>query len=312
MNQRYGGKYSPGQTASSAAGGGSTAPRAPAPMPRPSRLGARVNLLFILPFVLLPMAFIQDTPGLVTDLAAFGLLIASAWLTREGERAHEAWEARPIARRPAIPRKIFGAALMALGVGLAAWVPGTSPAGPAILGLIAAALHLVAFGLDPMKDKGMEGVDAFQTERVATAVADAERTLQAIREAARPVADRQMMDRIDRFSATARAMFRTIENDPRDLTSARKYLSVYLEGARAATARFATLYAQSRDPAQRDSYMELLEDLDTRFAQRTEVLLSNDRDRLDIEIEVLRERLSHDAPSQLSTQPPRDKGQDVQ
>jgi len=310
MNQRYGGKYSPGQAASSAAGS-RTAPRAPAPMPRPSRLGARVNLLFILPFVLLPLAFIQDTPGLVVDLAAFGLLMAAAWLTREGERAHEAWEARPIARRPAIPRKIFGAVSMALGVGLAAWVPGTNPVAPAILGLIAAALHLTAFGPDPMKDKGMEGVDAFQTERVATAVADAERTLQAIREAARPVADRQMMDRIDRFSATARAMFRTIENDPRDLTSARKYLSVYLEGARAATARFATLHAQSRDPAQRESYMQLLEDLDTRFAQRTEVLLSNDRDRLDIEIEVLRERLSHDAPSQPSNQPPRDKGQDV-
>ena len=79
------------------------------------------------------------------------------------------------------------------------------------------ALHFISFGADPMRDKGMEGVDAFQTERVANAVAEAEKHLTALRESARPVADRALMDQIDRFSATARTMFRTLENDPRDL-----------------------------------------------------------------------------------------------
>jgi hypothetical protein len=91
-------------------------------------------------------------------------------------------------------------------------------------------------------------------------------------------------------------MFRTLENDPRDLTSARKYLSVYLGGARAATAQFAQIYGTTRDAAARASYVALLEDLDTRFAQKSEALLSNDRDRMDVEIEVLRERLAQDAP----------------
>jgi len=250
----------------------------------------------VLPFVLPVTAFLQGPVGLAADLAAFGLLLLAAWLTREGERAHEAWDARSIARRPAIPRKIFGAVLTGVGIGVAAWAPGGDMLAPVLLGGLGGILHIGAFGPDPMRDKGMEGVDAFQTERVATAVAEAEKHLAAIRETARPIADRQIMDKLDRFAATARAMFRTLENDPRDLSAARRYLSVYLDGAREATARFAQIHATSRDPKARADYVALLDDLDTRFAQRTEILLSNDRERLDIEIEVLRERLAQDAP----------------
>ncbi|MDP2087379.1 MAG: 5-bromo-4-chloroindolyl phosphate hydrolysis family protein [Gemmobacter sp.] len=290
MTQRFGGKYSPGAKP----GPGAAPP--PLASARPARAGARSNLLFVLPFILPVTGFLQGPVGLSADLAAFGILMLAAWLTREGERAHEAWEARAIARRPAIPRKIFASVLTALGVGLAAWAPGAGLLAPVLLGAFGGVLHLVSFGPDPMSDKGMQGTDAFQTERVATAVAEAERHLTAMREAARPVADREIMDKLDRFAATARAMFRTLENDPRDLTAARKYLSVYLDGARAATARFAQIQTASRDPKARADYAALLEDLDTRFAQRTEVLLSNDRTRLDVEIEVLRERLAQDAP----------------
>lgn len=290
MSQRFGGKFSPQPQNPAGAKG------RPLQNARPSRLGARVNMLFVLPFALPLVAFSQNPTGLAADLLAFGILLLSAWLTREGEKAHEAWESRSIARRPAFPRKIFGSLLSGIGIGLAAWAPGADPIGPGLLGVLGAALHFISFGADPMRDKGMEGVDAFQTERVANAVAEAEKHLTALRESARPVADRALMDQIDRFSATARTMFRTLENDPRDLTSARRYLSVYLEGAKEATARFAQIYATTRDPKARADYADLLSDLDTRFSQRTDVLLSNDRTRMDVEIEVLRERLALDAP----------------
>lgn len=288
MNQRYGGKFSPGATPRGASG--------PLDNARPARGTARVNLFALASFALPVAAFLQGPVGLVADLVAFATLLLAAWLTREGERAHDAWDARAIARRPAIPRKIFASVLTAAGVGLAAWAPGDGVLPPILLGALGGVLHLISFGPDPLTDKGMDGVDSFQTERVATAVAEAEKHLTAMRDAARPVADREIMELIDRFATTARAMFRTLENDPRDLTAARKYLSVYLDGARAATTRFAQIQTTTREPGARADYADLLRDLDTRFAQRTEDLLSNDRTRLDIEIEVLRERLAQDAP----------------
>jgi 5-bromo-4-chloroindolyl phosphate hydrolysis protein len=159
-----------------------------------------------------------------------------------------------------------------------------------------AALHLGAFGADPLKDKGMEGIDVFQTDRVAKAIAEAEAHLDAMKDAILRAGDGQMERRVERFAAAARTLFRSVEQDPRDLTAARKYLSVYLMGARDATVKFADLYARTRDAAARADYDALLTDLETTFAARTRDLMSSSRTDLDVEIAVLRDRLKLETP----------------
>jgi hypothetical protein len=286
MAQRFGGQFSPG-----------AAPKGPLDGKRPARSAGRVNLLFIAPFAFLATAFLQPAVGLALDLGAFAALMGAAWLTREGERAHEAWAARDIARRPAIPRKLFASVITGGGVFLGAFVPASGDwIAPVLLGVVAAALHVAAFGPDPMRDKGMTGADRIGTERVARAVDEGEKTIAAMRDAILRAGDRTLTDRVDRFAATARRLFRTVEADPRDLTAARKYLSVYLNGARDATVRFADIYARSRDAQARADWLALMDDLDTRFAERSEALMRNDRTDLDVEIEVLRERLALEAP----------------
>ena len=94
------------------------------------------------------------------------------------------------------------------------------------------------------------------------------------------------------FAATARELFHQVEQDPGDLAAARRYLGVYLMGARDATVKFVDLYAQNRDPKVRAEYEALLTDLETNFASRTTALLSNNHSDLNVEIEVLRERLA--------------------
>jgi hypothetical protein len=237
-------------------------------------------------------AFFRDPVGLAFNLGAFGVLMLAAWLTREGLLAEEAYEARTVARRPAFPRKIAGSVLTGAGLFVAGFGAGQGIVNSAILAVLGSGLHLMAFGPDPMTDKGIEGVDSFQTDRVARAVDEAERHLAAMKEAIGRTGDRVMIGRVDRFQATARAMFRQVEQDPRDLTAARRYLGVYLLGARDATVKFADLYGRTRDQSARAEYEALLDDLEKEFAaSRTERLLLDDRTDLDIEIEVLRERL---------------------
>ena len=290
MARRYGGKFSPGDR--NPAG----VPRTghPAAPVRRSKVGLRVNLLFLAPAPLVLTAFFRDPVGLAFNLGAFGILMLAAWLTREGLFAEEAYEARTVARRPAFPRKIAGSVLTGAGLFVAGFGAGQGPVNSAIFAVLGAALHLMAFGPDPLKDKGIEGVDSFQTDRVARAVDEAERHLAAMREAISRTGDRVLVGRVDRFQATARAMFRQVEQDPRDLTAARRYLGVYLLGARDATVKFADLYSRTGDRKARGDYEALLDDLEKEFAARTEKLLLDDRTNLDIEIEVLRERLARD------------------
>lgn len=287
MAQRYGGKHSPGQVRAE--------PAAPRPMRRRARAAARRNLLFLAPLPLIFTAFGQGALGMATDLAALAALLSGAYLTNEGVKAEEAYDARTVAKRPAIPRKLFGAGATGFGVALAAFDPETSQVlAPAVLAAIAVVAHVLAFGTDPMRDKGAAGVDSHQSNRVARAVDEAEGHLSAMRDAILRANDRHLTDRVERFQATAREMFRTVERDPRDLVAARRYLGVYLLGARDATVRFVDLWTRRRDAQARADYEALLDDLEANFSARTQTLLADDRSALDIEIEVLRERLQRE------------------
>lgn len=294
MAQRYGGQFSPDPD--------STEVQAPETRPieasfrgrSPARYGARINILFLLPLLVFLTAFFQPVSEMITDFAGGAVLLLAAWLLRDGVRAEDAYNERKVARRPAIPRKIFASVLTGAGVGLLIFGGQWTVLNAGLVGTLAGALHLFSFGLDPLKDKGLEGVDRFQTDRVARKIEEAEALLAAMSDAIIRAGDRQLETRVAAFQATARDMFRTVEEDPRDLSQARKYLGVYLTGARDATVKFADLYARNRDPAVRADFVTLLDDLETNFAARTKRMLVTDRSDLDVEIDVLRDRLNRD------------------
>ena len=287
MASRYGGEFSP----QGPQGDDELPPKDPWLGKKRTRAGGRVNLLFLVPLPLAMRAFVQDPAGLALTLLALGLLLLAAWMTREGLLAEEAYEARKVAKRPALPRKILGSLLTGAGLFAAVYAGQGGLLNPLIFAVLGTALHGFSFGPDPMRDKGMEGIDAFQQDRVARAVGEAEKHLSAMNDAILRAGDRKLEARVTRFQDTAREMFRTVEEDPRDLTAARKYLGVYLLGARDATARFADIYARTRDAGARRDYEQLLNDLEKNFSARTTAFLLDDKSDLDVEIEVLRERL---------------------
>lgn len=286
MAERFGGRYSPG--------GGSQGPAgAPAAAPRVTGKW-RTTVLFLTAFLFLFPAFGDGPREMLLGLLAGGLIVLAAWLTREGMVAEAAYNARKLARRPAFPRKAAGAVATGAALAVGGVIADQGLVYPVLYALVGAALHLGAFGFDPMADKGMEGIDAFQTGRVAKAVEEGEAHLAAMADAILRARDRALEKRVAQFSGVARGLFRTIEGDPGDLTAARKYLSVYLMGARDATVKFADHYAQTRDAQARADYEALLTDLETTFAQKSTAFLTNSRTDLDVEIAVLRDRLKLD------------------
>jgi hypothetical protein len=286
MAERFGGKYSPQ--------GNRASPGVPVVAEAKPQGTWRASILFLSAFLFLFPAFGDGPREVLLGLLAGGLIILAAWLSREGLKAEAAYHARKLARRPTFPRKAAGAVLTGTALAVGGVIAGQGLVYPVLYALVGAGLHLGAFGLDPMADKGMEGIDAFQTGRVAKAVEEGEAHLAAMKNAILRAKDRALERRVDQFVAAARGLFRTIESDPGDLTAARKYMSVYLVGARDATVKFADHYAQTRDGGARADYEALLTDLETTFAQKTTAFLSNNRTDLDVEIAVLRDRLKLD------------------
>tara|TARA_R110002049_G_scaffold10127_8_gene50616 strand:+ start:3693 stop:4607 length:915 start_codon:yes stop_codon:yes gene_type:complete len=287
MAQRYGGKFSPESDAEV----GAATPRRQVTV---DPAGGRVNLLFLPPLVLAFSSIAGGAGQLVLGLLGALVLASGVWLLRAGLRAEAAYHSRKVARRPAWPRKIFAAVLTGIGAAIAGYSSEPGLVAPVLFGLAAGGLHIAAFGVDPMTSKGMEGVDEFQQDRVARVVDEAEKLLASMSDAIKRAGDRRAEARLAQFQDTARTLIRTVEEDPRDLTAARKFLGVYLRGARDATVKFADIFARTGDAQARSDYMALLDDLDQNFAARTAKSLLDDRSDLTVEIEVLRERLSQE------------------
>ena len=141
-----------------------------------------------------------------------------------------------------------------------------------------------------MKNKGAEGLE---NRRVALVVDEAEDYISAMSEAATSLKDRALSNRVDGFISSVRAMVQSVKQDPRDLGAARKYLNLYLFGARDATIKFVELYQKSADTQTRTDYEALLTDLEKNFDWQRQKMLLDDPADLDVEIDVLRNRLRH-------------------
>ena len=74
-----------------------------------------------------------------------------------------------------------------------------------------------------------------------------------------------------------------------------------MQGARDATVKFADIYAHARDGKARDDYFGLLDDLQENFTAKTRSLLNDDATDLEVEIEVLRDRLKREGLRPEST-----------
>ena len=290
MAKKYSGKYSPDGTL------GSTQEHA-FDTRQVDAAGARANVLFAPAIVLVATSFNDGPQALVLSLVGGGVLALAAWLLRDGLRAEAAYNLRKVARRPALPRKMLASLLTGIGVTFAAYLNDSGTVGSLLYGAAGLGLHVAAFGIDPLKNKRMEGIDSFQQDRVARVVEQAEAHLETMQGHIRLLGDRTLEARVDAFQAVARKMITTVEQDPRDLTGARKFLGVYLMGARDATVKFVDLFKRTKDQSARESYDALLTDLEQNFAAKTEKLMLDDRSDMDIEIKVLRDRLQREGVS---------------
>ncbi|MFS4580324.1 5-bromo-4-chloroindolyl phosphate hydrolysis family protein [Phaeobacter sp. C3_T13_0] len=295
MAQRFGGKYSPDDR-------DPKAEQEPEARPAPNGyrsakvdpVGVRANLMVLPAGLIALLSVFSSAAGLAFGLLAAATWAGSAYLLRDGLRAEAAYDERTVARRPVLPRKIVAAGLCGVGTLFAVWRQDPGALSALIYATAALGLHIAAFGLDPLSDKGTEGIDGFQRDRVARVVDEAENYLSAMKDAALRARDRKVEQRVDAFQEVARDLFRTVEEDPRDLTGARRYLTVYLMGARDATIKFADIYTRSGDAQSRVDYLALLQDLEENFAARTRKMLREDRTDLTVEIDVLRDRLQRE------------------
>lgn len=234
---------------------------------------------------------------MVGRFSGFALFFLAAWLLVEGQKAEHAYNERDVAKPPAFPRKMFATVTTGLAVAVTSLFGFepilNDPVSAVIYSLAAALLHCFSFGLDPMSPKGLDGYSAVEAKRLLQALERGEKLMEETLAASKTFSNRSLQQHVQNMVAEARGVFRAIEKDPRDLQRARKFMYVYLQGARDATVKLAKLKPQVASTEVND-YRQLLSDLEARFVRQKETLLFNDRSELDVEVEVLRDRIKQE------------------
>ena len=218
---------------------------------------AAAFLLFVLPTPVLIKGILAIFSGrilmLAWCLALYAVFIVGASLVKRGLALEAEYKARRIARASLLPYKTAGAIILGLATVATAW------------------------GVD-----GATVVAALETARAK---------LDRIENASKGIRNREFQSRIKSILGSAYLVLDEIENDPRDLRRARKFLNVYLDGAVEVTERYAATYEKTQSGTLEQGFSELLEDMEHVFKEQHDKLLQDDELDLDVQMDVLRQRL---------------------
>lgn len=256
-------------------------------------------LMFLLPLPVLIAAIVALARGqlgpLIGDVAGYSLFLTGALLLRRGLLSEREYDRRRIAQAP-WPCKTLGSGLIAVATGVTAWLgAGHHPAIGGAFGLAALLGCYFTYGFDPRVAKRLtdrDGIDV--TEQVVQALAQAERSIVAIEQASRDIRNAELNARLRRIAQLARDILKLLEEDPRDLRRARKFLNVYLDGAQKVTEGYAKTHARVDAPELDDNFRRVLVTIEEVFQEQQQKLLETDITDLDVQIEVLTTQLKRE------------------
>jgi 5-bromo-4-chloroindolyl phosphate hydrolysis protein len=237
-----------------------------------------------------------DLRMLAVEAGALFLLLYGAALARGGLRQELAYRRRRVARAPKLPKKALGACLVAAGVFVCAFL-GWSQSLPVSLGLAAASLagFFLSYGFDPRRAKSVAtGPYGFTPEEVLGALEEANAAIERIEAALRRIRQPELSRRLRRIAELARGIVGLIEEDPRSLRRARKFLRVYLSGARQVAEGYARTHRLRQSAELEASFRNVLVTIEDVFQEQRERLLDVDAVDLDVQIEVLAAQLERE------------------
>jgi 5-bromo-4-chloroindolyl phosphate hydrolysis protein len=240
-----------------------------------------------------------DVGQIVALAVSLALLLGAAFVVEAGLAREADYHARAIAKAPWPPLKLLGAALVAAALLVGAWWGAeTGPALAVVLAAAGAIGSVLAYGLDPRRDKGLSPELArkagVRTEQVIDALAEAEAKLREIEQAAANLHNRELTGRLARIVARARAVLAQIEQDPSDLRRARRFLVTYLDGTRDVVKKYTQQQQDLADNELAASFRHVLETVERVFTEQEEVLKRNETMDLEVQIEVLRTQLERE------------------
>lgn len=252
--------------------------------------------VFLTPlFLSVILALIQrDIPAFGLNLVAFILFYGTAKLNTWGLANEFKYHKEKLTKAPSKPYKSMSAILMGIATFFTATVAGSEPF---LMGIFLASVAVVGYvlhyGLDPRTDK-LENIGDVSAELVFKTLSDAKAKLSGIEaHINKEFKDIALKEKLSLSVEKAEYIIQTIQEDPKDIRVARKFLLVYLDGLEKVTESYTAMDESDIKSDTKERLHQLLDDVEKRFDKELARLKKNNEFDLDVNIDVLQQQIKN-------------------
>lgn len=263
--------------------------------PSPIAKKGTLLYLFLIPlFIAVILALLQTNITLfILNSMAFVLFFITAKVSAKGFEQEEEYLKSIFVKAPKIPYKTIAAFLLGGSTFFTVWIAGSKPFLNALfLGSIATTGYYLFYGFDPKKDK-LENLGDVSAAFVLETIHEAKEKLSNIQEHITKIKDIYLVEKLNKALNKADAIVQTIQEDPKDIRVARKFLIVYIDGIAKVTDAYVGMDEVDIEGDTKERLHRLMDDIDIKFDKELSRLKNNNQFDLDVHIDVLQEQIKH-------------------
>ncbi|NOZ91510.1 MAG: hypothetical protein GXO60_09530 [Epsilonproteobacteria bacterium] len=259
--------------------------------------GRRGNFLYIFLaplFVAIIMSLLaKDIREFITSIIAFILFFATAKANSIGLQQEENYYTTTLTKAPKIPYKMISAILLGVSTFFSASFAGNETILIGLfLGIVATIGYFLYYGFDPRADK-LDNIGDISAEFVLKTLATARGKLNDIEEDMRLIRDNKLNSKLRVAIDKAHDILENIEQDPKDLRVARKFIIVYIDGIKNVTKSYIEMNEDDIKEDTKERLYSLLNDVEKKFDKELIRLKKNNEFDLDVHIDVLKEQINN-------------------
>jgi 5-bromo-4-chloroindolyl phosphate hydrolysis protein len=254
--------------------------------------GALLYVFLVPLFISVILALLQtNIMAFIWNSIAFILFFVVLKLSKKGFIQEKEYLLATLTKAPKVPYKTISALLLGFATFFTAWIAGHEPFMTSLfLGLISTLGYYLYYGFDPKEDK-LENLGNISAEFVIETIEEAKGKLNKIKENMTKIQDKILLEKLEVSMKKAEHILAVIQEDPKDIRVARKFLIVYIDGIAKVVDSYTTLDEKDIDEERKENLYALVDDLEDKFDKELERLKNNNLFDLDVNIDVLKEQI---------------------
>jgi 5-bromo-4-chloroindolyl phosphate hydrolysis protein len=251
--------------------------------------------IFLVPlFLSIVLALFQtNIQAFILNGISFFLFLAVATLAKRGFEQEGKYRHATFTKAPKTPYKMIAGYLLGGATFFTAFITAAEPfMKSAFLAVVAAVGYYLFYGFDPKKDK-LENLGDISAEFVLETIGEAKGKLSAIKEHMQKIKDAILYEKLTVALQKSDHILQTIEEDPKDIRVARKFLIVYIDGIAKVTNAYTDMDEKDIDTPTKQRLHSLMDEVEEKFDKELERLKNNNQFDLDVHIDTLKEQIKN-------------------